>query len=327
MTDINDLVSVPETETVSAEDYVILNIAKEIKQIQIRDLCSFIGDIIPIIDEVFPKALTLNDIIKTITNKINTINAREIGYDGEMHMEYGTVHAIISYILDIINKYETGGFKGSNVEFIPSEDTPDRVIERFPSASINDILNYILDSYRHSDDDISQQDIVANTSTWDISDTDGIKTLQDQIDKLYTLSTKESIYGNIYESNPTSIELSRNDTDIYTIANDNMIKHLSGAIEIAFSISINCVVPGTLYIGVFKDNELVQSFNSSLPVGDSIISPFTFTNITDEIDTPFNMKIKIGFKKDIKSNEIPAVIPVNGFTVRYSGDKLKLKEG
>ena len=111
---LNDLISVPETKIVSREDYVILNIAKEIKQMRLEDLCSFIGDIIPIVNEVFPQALTLNDIIAAITNKINTITAREIAYDGDLHMEYGNVNAIISYLLDAVGKYESGGVESAS---------------------------------------------------------------------------------------------------------------------------------------------------------------------------------------------------------------------
>lgn len=328
MADINDLISVPESKTISKEDYVLLNIAKEIKQMQLADLCAFLGDIIPIENDVFQQALTLNDIIKAITDKINTTTAREIAYDGELHMEYGNVNSVLHYLLDIIDKYESGGFESTKVSYIPTEDTPDRVIDRFPTdITVNDILNYILTEYRHSDDSISQEDIVSNTTTWDIEHSKNINTLQDQLDKLYVLAVQESIYGNIYGANSADIELSKTDTDVYTVLDSKILKRLDGIMEIAFCVSIDCNVPGTLYIGVFKDNNAIQEFNIALPVGSNVITPFTITNIEGCQEDPCSIKIKIGYKKDISSNEIPAIIPANGFTVRYSGDRLKLKEG
>lgn len=103
---INDLISVPETEEISGEDYVLLDVAKEIKQMRLSDLCKFVGDLVPILNRVFPQATTLNAVIEAITDKINTITARDIIYDGEVHMEYGNLNSIIMYILDSISKLE-----------------------------------------------------------------------------------------------------------------------------------------------------------------------------------------------------------------------------
>lgn len=186
---INDLVSVPETDTVSGEDYLILDQSKEINQIRLNDLCKFIGDLIPIANKVFPQALTLNAVLAEITNKLNLITARDIAYDGEIHQELSTVNGVLTYLLDTMSQYGEG-VNPDNITWIASGDTPKHVTDDLgsSSASLDDIINYILNQYMYGSSTIEPSKIVADTTGWASEHADGVTTLKEQLDVIYNIA-------------------------------------------------------------------------------------------------------------------------------------------
>lgn len=333
MADTSDLTLVPTIEDMGREDYVIINKEKVINQITLANLLKFSSEIIPIVDRYFPKALNLKDIITEISNKLNTLQAGDIGYEGEIHKELSNVKAVLIYLLDKIDDIYNGNFDSSNITFDPSNNIPDWVMNDFndmDKLDISAVLEYILKKYYYVGNDLDASNVKTDISGWGNLHTDGIidengkTSIEDAINRIYYLLNNESTIPKFYVNNLNPIELSNAPEDIVNTCTANLIKQKDGIIDISICLSIHVNIPGTLSIIVMSDGVKLAEFNNALTTGDHTLTPHYFKEFLAK-DTPVILSVGLAFQKDIDdpSIKVPATVDPQMLTVIYEGIRLK----
>ena len=332
MADNEMIINAPVTDVAAGEDFIIINQEKDIKQVALVQLMSKVIDLIPIESNEFPKALNLDVLLKEITYRLFHLSTSDIGYDGDINMEYGNLKNVLIFILDKINSYENG-LASKDIVYEINADTPNHVMS-LESKSIEDMINYILNNYRYGNTPIIGEDISIDISSWDGGDypdntINATTNLQKAFDTVYDIiANKTDKTKKIYASNTDAIELFNGVTeDIATIGisinSDTML-------EITGCVSITCNVPGVFSTIVYKNGSVIDSFEDALTTGNHTINTMTYTDLKNDSDSSatYSVSIKGIFIPDENTGDIliPASIDIGKCRLLYQGYNISYKD-
>ena len=334
ITDIN-LSALPTIEVVNPEDYIPVNREKESKQITFKNLSSYILSLIPTSDKNYPEAITLESLISAISNKIATLSVADISYNGEIHMEYGNLRSLLTYMLDSLDSLHNDGISSKNVSFTPDGDTPLHVTnESGGSKSVHYMLNYILNNYRYLKENISADLSDVDISMWDNiykpngSENKDIITVQQAITQIYDIIANQTKkLERLFYSNASSIEYI-NDDESKVIGSFEVTTRSTQILTIRLSNTIICDLPGILNIKVYKDNLVIQEFEDALTTGAHSVTPFTFISLPVQ-EEAYKIKIVAKYNKDIIDDDIllSAITPTNAFLCTLEGYDMEIIVG
>lgn len=330
---MDNLNSIEQVNSVSQEDYVLINKEKELKQASFMTICTELSKWIAVNNKHFPQAIVLDDFMKEISEKLFTLSTKDIIYDGEIHQEYGNLRAILTYILDQLSSFYDGGFKSENVTFIPDGDTPSHFSQESGGAkTIQETINYILNNYRYLGENIDSTLSDVDISEWDASlKPDGYEsknkiTVQQAISQLYDIiAVQTKKFERLFYMNDSSIDF-LNDNDIISMDSFTVRpKTTTQMFTMRMSFSIICNMPGVLTIKVFKDGTKMYEMEDALTSGTHTLNPFTFMNLPLR-EEPYTITMKATYQKDYEDDnaDIAATIPKTSFTMILEGYDLEM---
>lgn len=318
-TSIEDLLNVQMTESSAGEDFVIINQEKGIKQITLTNLISNVLELIPTENNEFPESLNLDTLLKAITYKLYHLSAADIGYDGEINMEYGNLKNLLIFVLNKLNTYENG-ISSEQITYSVGADTPEHASE-LEGQTVEQILNYILNNYRYNEESVSSEEISVNTSSWESSgSTTETVTLQTALDSMYqTIINKSDKTKKIYASNSETIEFLANTTT--NIAELNIKAEANTMLDITTCFTITCNVPGVITLMLYRGEDLIDTFEDALTTGMHTINQFAYTSLSVGDENSFTITTNAVFTPDYNTGDIdiPAVIDIGKLRLLYQG--------
>lgn len=302
----DDLINLPIVNETGGEDLILINQDKTNKQILLKDLLQYIITLIPVENTEFTNSKNIDELLKSITDKLFHLNSSDINWDGEMKMEYNNVKELLIFILDELNSY-SNGINSDQIYFKIDSTTPDSAVD-LNGKTLEEVINYILNNYRENEDNIDTDDIIVDTSGWTKVDRpleDSTKSdLQTIVDSLYTMINERADKNkNVYVRNSENIVISYGSEE-ELIVNIKVIR--STMLKININPTILCNYPGTFHLSIYKQDQFVDEFYDSLTGGYHTLEYFSYVslNVPENIDYVVNdIRIYMSFSPDIQHEE------------------------
>lgn len=327
---------------VSPEDYFFTIQAKELVQIRFGQMLRAIEMYCPMEMDRYPGASTLRNLLKAVIGDLHSLKSSDIGYDGELHREYGTVKGILTYILDTIANISASGVKGEGITIDPTGDTPQFVIDELAGANrLVDVINYIYNNYRYGGVPVPGLEVAIDGGSFKALDFDLTKAL-DQNGRISAQNLLNRIYKYITQTldHTKTVKATNTISYILPITEEpiipvklNVLAQVATEIEYDIQIQIYCSVPGTLRVIVIEKRESADihvEFKDAITTGYHVLHYTGFRSVVvaqgDPKKLPLMLELKYYIDTEVEGVSEPARIEVENICFRAKGEHIDTYE-
>lgn len=327
---------------VSPEDYFFTIQSKELVQIRFGQMLRAIEMYCPMEMDKYPGASTLRNLLIAVINDLHSLKSSDIGYDGELHREFGTVKGILTYILDTVANISASGVKGEGITINPTGDTPQFVIDDLAGANrLVDVINYIYNNYRYGGVPVPGVEVSIDGDQYKALDFDLTKVL-DQNKRISAQNLLNRIYKYITQTLDHTKVIRATNTIPYVFSiteepirpvNLNVLVQADTEIEYDIQIQIFCGVPGTLVSIILEKGEMknIQAvFNDALTTGSHVLRYTGFHSVTvsqgGTKKLPLTLELKYYIDTEVEDVSEPAHFEAEDIYFRAKGQHLSTYE-
>lgn len=335
-----------DASIVSPEDYFFTIQAKELVQVRFGQMLKAIEMYCPMEMDRYPGASTLKNLLKDVIDDLHSLKSSDIGYDGELHREYGTVKSVLTYILDTIANISASGVKGEGITLDPTGDTPQFVIDELAGANrLIDVINYIYNNYRYGGTPVPGIEVSIDGGTYKALDLDLSKILdqngkisaQNLFNRIYKYATETLDHTKTIKVFNTSPHIMPATEECIKPVNIFILAPVTTEIEYDIQIKILCNMPGTLHVSIAeKDNPGVihDEFYDALTTGWHVLHYTGFHTVEVDKDTmasggkklPICLELTYFIDTEVEGESEPAVINTESICFRAKGQHLATYE-